>query len=119
MTSKFVATTLLDVYRDNSGLPGSGAFDGYDDNPESTTPVATRLPSHLHMKTRNALDPVTGRTSTIESWTGRMRPGADVRQDDRLREPRTGRWFIVNGVDIPAGGTGANDVTLTLTRIAR
>lgn len=119
MTSRFVATTLLDIYRDNTGLAASGSYDGYNDDAPSTVPVSTGLPSHLKQSTTQPLDPVTGRVTTVERWVGRMRPGADVKVDDRLYEPGSGRWFIVNAADTPAGVTGAADVKLTLTRVAR
>ena len=119
MTSRFVATTLLDVYRDNTGLPASGAFDGYNDDAPSAVPMLIKLPSHLKQSASQPLDPVTGRVTTVERWVGRMRPGTDVQADDRIHEPSTGRWFIVNAAEAPAGVTGAADVRLTLTRVAR
>jgi hypothetical protein len=119
VTSRFVATTLLDVYRDNTGLAASGSFDGYNDDAPSAVPLLTRRPSHLKQSTSQPLDPVTGRVTTVERWVGRMRPGTDVQADDRIHEPSTDRWFIVNAADTPAGVTGAADVRLTLTRVAR
>jgi len=119
MTSRFVATTVLDIYRDNTGLAASGSYDGYNDDAPSDTPVLVDLPSHLHKSTTQPLDPASGRVTTIERWVCRMRPGTDAREDDRVHERSTGRWFIVNAVDLPAGVTGAADVKLTLTRVAR
>ena len=119
MTSRFRASTLLDVYRDNSGLAASGSFDGYDDDPDSTTPVAAGLPAHLHNGSTITLDPVTGRKTMIEKWTGRLRPGADVRPSDRVHDTRTGFWFVVDEAFAPPLVVGSADVRLKLTRVAR
>lgn len=119
MTSRFVATTLLDVYRDNTGLPASGSFDGYDDSAESTVPILTRLPAHLAMTNSKTNDPVSGRVTVIETWTGRLRPATDVRASDRIRDRTTGFWFIVDHANSPALVIGAADVKLALTRVTR
>lgn len=119
MTSRFSASTLLDVYRDNSGLPASGAFDGYDDPADSVTPVATGLPAHLVLTNSKTNDPVAGRVTIIETWTGRLRPGADVRPSDRVRDQKTGYWFVVDHANAPPLVIGAADVKLSLTRVTR
>jgi hypothetical protein len=119
MTSRFKASTILDVYRDNSGLAASGAFDGYDDDADSTTPIGVDLPAHLHNGSTVTLDPATGRRTMIEKWTGRMRPGADVQASDRIHDKRTGFWFTVDEAFAPPLVVGSADVRLKLTRIAR
>ncbi len=126
MTSRFMATTLLDVYRDNAtgALPASGALDGYDEAPATSTPVLAAVPAHVALGgrqagTRKTYDPVTGRVTIIETWVGRARPGTDIRASDRLFDRYTGRWFIVDGAQAPATTIGASDVTLSLTRVTR
>lgn len=119
MTTRFVASTLVDVYRDNSGLPGSGAFDGYDDPADSTVPLHRARPAHFQLKTRKTFDQVTGRLTVIESWTGRMRPGSDVRISDRVHDTRTDSWFVVDSVVTPVLVIGTADVRMELTRISR
>jgi hypothetical protein len=126
VTSRFLATTLLDVYRDNAtgNLPVSGALDGYDEPVPATVPVLRQQPAHVALAGRNAgsrktYDPVTGRVTIIESWSGRARPGTDIRPSDRIHDTRTGNWFIVDGVNQPATAIGAADVTLSLTRVTR
>lgn len=119
MSSRFRATTLLDVYRDNSGLPASGSFDGYDDDALSTTPLHTALPADVVNISVKASDPATGRTSVVEKWRARLRPGVDVAVADRVLDLRTGYWFTVDAAVAPTGATGAADVRLELTRIAR
>jgi hypothetical protein len=120
MTSRFIATTLIDLYRDNTGQLITGGFDGYDDHPaESATPLHTRLPAHLTLRTKNVYDPVSGRGTLIESWFGLLRPGADVQESDRLHDLKTGNRFTVDSVNMVPLVVGAADVRLTLTRIAR
>lgn len=119
MTTRFRATTTLDVYRDNSGLPASGSFDGYDDDAESGTPMHAGLPADVTQRTSNTLDPVTGRVTVVERWRARLRPGADVKISDRILDSRTGHRFVVDLVIAPAGATGTADVRLEMTRISR
>lgn len=119
MTTRFVASTLVDVYRDNSGLAASGSFDGYDDNPDSTVPLHRSRPAHLVLTTRKTYNQVTGRLTVVENWTGRMRPGSDVRISDRVHDTRTDSWFVVDSVNAPALVIGAADVKMELTRISR
>lgn len=117
--SRFLASTLLEIYRDNTGLAASGSFDGYDDDADSTTPLSTDNPAHLHNASTVTLDPVSGRKTMIEKWTGRLRPGTDVRPSDRVKDLRTGFWFVVDEVFSPPLVIGAADVRLKLTRVAR
>lgn len=119
MTSRFVATTRIDVYRDNSGLPASGAVDGYDDPADSSVALYVAMPAHLVEKTSKTYDPVVGRRTVIETWTGRVRPGSDVRVSDRLYDTRTGHWFVVDHARQPPLVIGAADVRLDLTRVTR
>jgi hypothetical protein len=119
VTTRFVATTLVDVYRDNSGLPATGAFDGYDDELPSTTPLHRDRPAHLYQQQVKTYDPVAGRNTSVEAWVGRMRPGSDVRISDRIYDQRANRWFVVDAVNTPVLVIGAADVKLSLTRIAR
>lgn len=120
MTSRFKATTLLDIYRDNTGLAASGSFDGYDDGADSTTPLnPVPLPADVTNRTIKTNDPVTGRTTIVESWRARLRPEVDVRVSDRVHDSRTGYRFTVDAVIAPAGAVGAADVRLEMTRIAR
>ena len=119
MTTRFRATTLLDVYRDNSGLPASGSFDGYDDDAESSTPLHAGLPADVVQQTSNVNDPVSGRVTVVERWRARLRPGADVKISDRILDTRSGHRFVVDVVVAPVGATGTADVRLEMTRISR
>lgn len=119
MTSRFVPSTYLHVYRDNAGLGASGTFEGYQDPPTSDVPLSVKMPAHLVMSNKKTYDPVSGRRTIIESWTGRMRPGADVQESDRIYDTKTGDWFVVDSVSSPPLVTGAADVKLTLTRVTR
>lgn len=119
MTTRFRATTLLDIYRDPSRLPASGAFDGYDDDPESATPLYSELPADVTQGTSTVNDPVSGRVTIVERWRARLRPGSDVRVSDRVLDRRTGHRFTVDLVITPVGATGAADVRLEMTRISR
>lgn len=120
MTTRFKATTLLDVYRDNTGLAASGCFDGYSDDADSVTPLNTEpLPAHVINKTIKVYDKVTGRISAIETWRARLRPDADVFISDRIKDRQTGHWFTVDAVVAPDSVIGTADVRLEMTRIAR
>lgn len=119
MTSRFTATTKFDLYRDNTGLPASGSFEGYDDTAESTTPLYVALPAHLVASSQSTKDPVSGRRTIVQGWTARLRPGVDVQESDRLLERSTGYRFIVDTVTRPPLVIGAADVRLTLTRVTR
>lgn len=119
MTSRFVPSTYAEVYRDNAGLGASGTFEGYDDSSLSNVPLYVKLPAHLVQNNKIVYDPVSGRKSIVESWTGRLRPGTDVQESDRIKDTRTGNWFMVDSVISPPLVTGAADVKLTLTRVPR
>jgi hypothetical protein len=120
VTSKFVASTRLDLYRDNSGLAASGSFDGYNDDPVSTTPLYVALPADITDMSKQVFNRATGRMSIIEVWVGRLRPGVDVREQDRLFDTYNGNWFTVDKVTRQPGlAVGSSDAKLSLTRIAR
>lgn len=119
MSTKFRATTRVDIYRDNSGLPASGSMDGYDDDALSTDPLYAARPADVTNQSTIANDPVTGRTSVVEKWRARLRPGVDVHTADRIQDKQTEYWFTVDAVITPAGATGSADVRLQMTRIAR
>lgn len=119
MTSRFLPNTYVDVYRDNSGLAASGTFEGYDDPQPEDALLVARRPAYLIATTKRSYDRVSGRTTVVEIWTGRMRPGEDVREFDRVRDQRTGDWFTVDSVISPPLVVGAADVRLSLTRVPR
>lgn len=108
----FLPTAYLDIVR---GTPSRNA---YHDLIASTTTVATAVPAHV-IETRQARPgPENQRTTVVETYTIRLRPGTDVREGDRLTDSARGATYVVQSIVwAPSPLTPADDVRVTARRV--
>lgn len=57
-------------------------------------------------------------TRVIRYMTGRIRSGIDLRNDDRVKDERTGTIYVVEGVRQPASPTRTNEIVFTMKYLA-
>lgn len=104
------ANTWGAVYRD-------GDDDELGDPVSAEEPVAgmERVILTITEKTRTIYDEETDEVRTIRYGTGRARAGTDIRQDDRIQDLRTGKWWAVREVGSGAASfTGHRDLSFDL-----
>lgn len=83
----FVATTTVSVFR-----TPAGSIDPYGDPVDADIVVATGLPAHIAAVNVRHDEPGSGRTTTTEvlsiriRWDGTLDPGTDRLLDERLGE---------------------------------
>lgn len=107
--SGFLPTTTVAVLRGET-------TDSYGDPVDTDTPVRARVPISLIEQDRRVFVPAENRHTIIRQVTGRARPNADIREEDRLRDERTGSIYLVEAVSRPSSVVGAADVRLVLRR---
>lgn len=100
----FLATTTVTVLRGT-------AADRYGDEVDTDTVVATRIPVSLLEKPIVGGRPASGRKDTPRGYTMRIWKSVDIRQNDRIRDERTGLTYAVT-TDAPS----TNPVGLGSTR---
>lgn len=77
-----------------------------------------RVPMAITEQTRTTLDPETDEPRTVRYAVGRVKPGVDVRRDDRIFDERQQRWWVVR--DVSGGGFtfyGSQDLSLDLRAV--
>ncbi|WP_030506365.1 hypothetical protein [Microbispora rosea] len=108
--SAFIPTTTVAVLRGET-------TDEYGDPADSDTPVRGGVPISLIERDQRVFVPAENRTTIVRYVTGRVRPHADIREQDRLRDERAGSIYLVEAVSRTASVVGAADVVLTLRRV--
>ncbi len=108
--SAFIPTTTVAVLRGET-------TDEYGDPADSDTPVRGGVPISLIERDQRVFVAAENRTTIIRNVTGRVRPHADIREQDRLRDEATGSIYLVEAVSRSASVVGAADVRLTLRRV--
>lgn len=101
----FLATTLISVLRGT-------ATDRYGDEVDTDTVIASRIPASILEKPATGARPASGRKDTPRSYFLRVWRNVDIRQNDRVRDERTG-WTYAVTTDAPA----TNPVGLASTRL--
>lgn len=95
-----IATTRVTILR---GTTTDEFGDTVDTDTEAGTDGQTGIPASLVEQTRTATtrDDLTPRV--VRYTVGRLPAGTDIGEDDRLRDDRTGRTYIVTAVSRPTG----------------
>lgn len=108
----FLPTAYLDIIR---GQPTRNAF---ADLIASTVAVATAVPAHVIETREQRPGPENSRTTVVETYTIRLRPGTDVREGDRLTDSARGATYTVQTVvSSPSPLTPADDIRVTARRV--
>lgn len=106
----FVPTHLVDVLRGT-------ATDSYGDQVDADAIAAYGAPCSIVEKSRREREPVSGTPRTVRYLRARFRPGAGIRDGDRLRDCADATIYLVGGVNVPTDLVGAADVLCDLTRV--
>lgn len=110
MTTTFIPSTTVAVQR------GVLAANEFGDELPATTSVATGLPAAVQEKRQRSYQPAEQRGGVVEEFTIRLRPTADVTEDDRLVDERTGAVYQVRTIHHPRSVVGLADVRVTAVR---
>lgn len=89
---------------------------GYGDTVDSETAVRSGVPCSLIEQTRRVYLPDEGATRIIRSYAGRVGPETDLRKDDRIRNERNGRTYLVTDLGDPESAALDPDITFTASR---
>lgn len=103
------ATTTLSVLRGTS-------TDGYGDEVDTDTIVATGIPASLVEQTRRVTSRDDPTPRIVRYAVGRVTAGTDITDQDRLRDERTGDTYIVDAVSSMNSAAIAADLRLDLRR---
>lgn len=103
------ATTSLSVLRGTT-------TDAYGDEQDTDTVVATRIPAALAEQTRRVTTRDDPTPRIVRYAVGRVTAGTDIRDQDRVRDERTGAVYIVDAVSSMNSAAVAADLRLDLRR---
>lgn len=109
--SAFIPTTLLTLYR---GTEKNQWDEDVDDN---TVTDMTDIPALVTEKSQRTFLPEEQRMTKIERYVIRLRPGTDVREEDRLLDKYTGAMYLVQEVINVPLIIGAPDVRVAAIRV--
>jgi hypothetical protein len=104
-----IATTLLTVLRGTT-------TDGYGDEQDTDTAVATGIPASLTEQSRRVTTRDDPTPRIVRYAIARVAAGTDVRDQDRVRDERTGAVYIVDSPSSMANPALAVDLRLDLRR---
>lgn len=108
--SAFIPTTRVAVLRGET-------TDEYGDPADSDTPVRGGVPISLIEREQRVFVAAENRYTIVRFVAGRVRPHADIREADRLRDEATGSIYLVEAVSRPQSPIGRADVRLVLRRV--
>ena len=110
----FIATTTVRSFR------GSGV-DEYDDPTDTSEDDPTNddkaIPASIIETSRKISDPNSGEARVIRYITGRISPVWDVVTGDRLKDDKTGKFYLVVGTSSPQGPAVTPDTKLDLKQV--
>lgn len=104
-----IATTTLTVLRGTT-------TDAFGDEQDMDTPVHTGVPASLTEQTRRVTTRDDPAPRIIRTAIARVAAGADITDQDRVRDERTGAVYIVDATSAMANPALAVDVRLDLRR---
>lgn len=108
----FIPSTRVTVLRTEASADSFG-----DVRPDATAmSVASGVPAAVVEGRQTSYQPVDGRRGVVETYTIRLRPSTDVREDDRLLDERTGITYVVTSVSAPHSVAGIADVRVSAYR---
>lgn len=84
----FIASTLVSIMRGTT-------TDRYGDEADTDTVVASAVPASILERPVTGTRPASGRKDTPRTYAMRVWRSVDVRQDDRVRDERTGIVYVV------------------------
>lgn len=92
-------------------------IDEFGDPKDSDVSVAAGVPISITENNQRVYIAAEGRLTIIRQQIGRVRPGFDIREKDRLRDDRTGDIYLVEGISQPLSGVRTLDQRIFLRRI--
>ncbi|MFB7244641.1 hypothetical protein ACFCYX_19535 [Streptomyces populi] len=104
-----IATTRLTVLRGTT-------TDAYGDEQDLDTAVATGIPASLTEQSRRVTTRDNPTPRIVRYAVARVTAGTDIRDQDRVRDERTGSVYIVDAVSAMANPAAAPDLRLDLRR---
>lgn len=104
-----IATTQLTVLRGT-------ATDAYGDEQDTDTPVAVNIPASLTEQSRRVTTRDDPTPRIIRTAIARVPAGTDIRDQDRVRDQRTGAVYIVDAPSSMTSPALAVDLRLDLRR---
>lgn len=110
----FLATTRVSILR---GETQNTVGDPIDDNrfPDAVVPGLGDLPASLIEKSRKVYDFASQEQRTVRWVVGRLTPGTDIRDGDRVRDNRTGTIYALDEITRkPRSISGQSDLILDL-----
>jgi len=103
------------------------AANEYGDELPANTTVETGVPAAISeglgttgasQHTQRTFEPTEMRGGVVETYTVRLRPGTDVREEDRLVDERTGAVYQALAVYTPPNLVGLVDTRVVARRVA-
>lgn len=104
-----IATTTLTVLRGTT-------TDAYGDEQDTDTPVATGVIAALTEQSRRVTTRENPTPRIVRYAVARVPAGTDIRDQDRVRDERTGATYIVEAPSSMANPAMAADLRLDLRR---
>lgn len=106
----FLATTLITIMRGT-------VTDRYGDEADSDSVVASRIPASILEKPVTGGRPASGRKDTPRGYFLRVWKPVDIRQNDRVRDERTGDIYAVTTQAPATNPVGLGSTRLDLQRV--
>lgn len=105
------ATTTVSIYR---GTTQDEYSDDVDDN---SAPIVSGELAAIIESSRRVFLPAEDRMTVVMNATGRVKSGTDVTEGDRLKDERSGQFYLVEAISHPQVTRGLADVRLTLRAV--
>lgn len=91
--------------------------DDYGDPVDNDDSVLAGVPIAITEYQQRVFVAAEQRLTIVRQMWGRVRPGFDIREKDRLRDERTGRVYLVETISQPDVPTNRADMRISLRRI--
>ncbi len=104
-----IATTRISILRGTT-------TDGYGDEQDTDTPVATNIPAALTEQSRRVTTRDDPTPRIVRYAIARVPARTDVTDQDRIKDERTGAIYSVDAVSSMANPTAIADLRLDLRR---
>lgn len=104
-----IATTTVSVLRGTT-------TDAYGDEKDTDTPISAGIPASLTEQSRRVTTRDDPTPRIVRYAVARVPARTDVRDQDRIRDDRTGAIYIVDAVSSMANPTAVPDIRLDLRR---
>lgn len=106
----FHATTTVDIYRGET-------TDSYGDTKDTDSPLYTDKPASIIQQNKTVTNRDTRTPETIRTYTGRVGANVDIQDDDRIRDTKTGDYYLVTGITQNSSPAWTPATQLDLRRI--